>query len=64
MAQSYKSNFIVGAQATYRNAYCEGSFSAWDFAVTGEGSGKISMRTLATKYEANSMEEISKARYV
>ena len=56
MAQSYKNNFIVGAQAMYRNAYCEGTFSSWDFAVTGEMSGKVNNKTLATKYEANSSQ--------
>ena len=46
MAQSYKSNFIDGAQAIYRNIYCEKTFSSWDFAITGESARK-------SKYEAS-----------
>ena len=40
MAQSYRSNFIDGAQAMYRNIYCEKTFSSWDFAVTEESARK------------------------
>ena len=49
MAQSYKNNFITGAQSMYRNEFCEKSFSSWDFAITGE-------KSLKNKYEANSSQ--------
>ena len=49
MAQSYKNNFIMGAQSMYRNEFCEKSFSSWDFAITGE-------KSLKNKYEANSSQ--------
>ena len=49
MAKSYKNNFIVGAQAMYRNAYCERCFASWDFAITRE-------KALKNKYEANSSQ--------
>ena len=37
MAQTFKDNFVVDAQRLYRNAYCERTFSTWDFAITGKG---------------------------
>ena len=49
MAQSYRNNFIMGAQSMYRNEFCEKSFSSWDFAITGE-------KSLKNKYEANSSQ--------
>ena len=49
MAQSYKNNFIVGAQDIYRKAYCERSFASWDFSVTG-------LKSLKNRFEANSSQ--------
>ena len=49
MAKSYKNNFIVGAQAMYRNEYCERCFASWDFAIIRE-------KALKNKYEANSSQ--------
>ena len=49
MAQTFKSNFVVDAQRLYRNAYCESSFSTWDFAVTGKN-------LVMNKYNANSSQ--------
>ena len=49
MAQSYKNNFIVGAQDIYRKAFCERSFASWDFSVTG-------INSLKNRFEANSSQ--------
>ena len=49
MAQTFKSNFVVDAQRLYRNAFCESSFSTWDFAVTGK-------KLMMNKYNANSSQ--------
>ena len=49
MAQTFKSNFVVDARRLYRNAYCESSFSTWDFAVTEKN-------LVMNKYNANSSQ--------